>query len=104
MFSGEVEKTQSVEFTWWGLFMLVLSCAIGTGISYSGWWCRSLTTATTYTTLGVLCKFATVLLNILVWDKHASAMGTFALLICLLAGTMYKEAPARQGGRKQGIL
>lgn len=66
------------------------------GISYSGWWCRSHTTAAVYTTLGVLCKFATVLLNLLVWDKHANPAGIVALLICLVSGTMYQEAPLRK--------
>lgn len=84
-----------IEITAYGYFMLLLSCVVGTGISYSGWWCRSLTTATTYTTLGVMCKFATVLLNMLVWDNHAAPAGIAALLICLSAGAMYKEAPLR---------
>ena len=75
--------------------MIVLSCAIGTGISYTGWWCRSLTTATTYTTLGVLCKLGTVLLNMLLWDNSVSLWGTAALAVCLFAGSLYTEAPPR---------
>lgn len=76
-------------------------CVRALGISYSGWWCRSKTTATVYTTLGVLCKFVTVLLNVIVWDKHASAAGIVALLLCLISGTMYKEAPLR---KKESVL
>ena len=94
---------QSIEFTRFGVFMQLLSCAIGTGISSTGWWCRSLTTATTYTTLGVLCKLGTVLLNMLVWDNHASISGIAALLLCLQAGCLYTEAPQR-GGNGRGIL
>ena len=75
--------------------MLVLSCIVGAGISYTGWWCRSLTTATTYTTLGVLCKLGTVLLNLVLWDSHASAPGLAALSVCLFAGSLYTEAPPR---------
>ena len=100
---GELEQFRSIEITWFGIAMLVLSCILGTGISYTGWWCRSLTTATTYTTLGVLCKLGTVLLNLLVWGTHASATGLAALAVCLFAGTMYTEAPARVN-KMRGIL
>lgn len=42
--------------------------------------------ATTYTLVGVVNKFLTVLLNTFVWDKHSSPFGIFAVCVCLLAG------------------
>jgi hypothetical protein len=67
---------------------------------YTGWLCRSMVSATTYTLVGVVNKFLTVLLNVLVWDKHSTPFGIFAVCVCLLAGTMYQQAPRRDEGRR----
>ena len=56
--------------------------------------------ATTYTLVGVVNKFLTVLLNVAVWDKHSSPFGIFAVCICLLAGSFYQQAPRRDEARK----
>ncbi len=56
--------------------------------------------ATTYTLVGVVNKFLTVLLNTVLWDKHSSPFGIFAVCICLLAGTLYQQAPRREDLRK----
>lgn len=78
-----------------GAMFLALSCVVGFGISYSGWWCRDVTSATTYTLIGVLNKLATVTVNVLIWDQHASWTGVCALIICLLGGAFYQQAPSR---------
>ena len=57
--------------------------------------------ATTYTLVGVVNKFFTVLLNVIIWDKHSTPFGIFAVCICLLAGTMYQQSPRREETRKQ---
>ena len=57
--------------------------------------------ATTYTLVGVVNKFLTVLLNVLVWDKHSSPFGIFAVCVCLLSGTLYQQSPRRDEARKQ---
>mmetsp|Transcript_8871 Transcript_8871/g.27728 ORF Transcript_8871/g.27728 Transcript_8871/m.27728 type:complete len:292 (-) Transcript_8871:106-981(-) len=49
-----------------GLLLLGFSCVVGTGISFAGWWCRSQTSATTYTLVGVMNKFLTILANVMV--------------------------------------
>lgn len=56
--------------------------------------------ATTYTLVGVVNKFLTVLLNTVLWDKHSSPFGIFAVCVCLLAGTLYQQAPRREELRK----
>lgn len=52
--------------------------------------------ATTYTLVGVVNKFLTVLLNVLVWDKHSTGFGIFSVCVCLLAGSFYQQAPKRE--------
>lgn len=62
---------------------------------YTGWLCRSMVSATTFTLVGVVNKFLTVLLNVVVWDKHSSPVGVVAVCACLLAGAFYQQAPRR---------
>eukprot|EP01041_Mallomonas_annulata_P005560 gene5559-11190_t len=71
-------------------------------ILYTGWLCRGMVSATTYTLVGVLNKFITVLLNVFLWDKHSSSAGLAAVCACLLAGVFYQQAPMRDEGRKDG--
>lgn len=78
-----------------GWLLLLASCVVGTGISFAGWWCRSQTSATTYTLVGVMNKFLTILANIMIWDKHATPTGIAALLVCLGGGVLYRQAPLR---------
>jgi GDP-mannose transporter len=49
-----------------GVFLLFLGCFVGTGIGYSGWFCRKRVSATSYTLIGVINKCLTVLVNLLV--------------------------------------
>lgn len=46
---------------------------------------------------GTMCKIATVVVNCLMWEKHASAPGMAALFVCLFAGMGYQQAPMREG-------
>ncbi|KAG5177489.1 hypothetical protein JKP88DRAFT_332652 [Tribonema minus] len=94
---GELQKFKEVEWTAPGAFYLTLSCVVGTAISYCGWWCRGRVSATTFTLVGVINKVLTVLLNVVIWDKHASPVGLAFLLLCLGGGALYKQAPMRAG-------
>eukprot|EP00557_Chaetoceros_sp_GSL56_P006002 CAMPEP_0176490800 /NCGR_PEP_ID=MMETSP0200_2-20121128/8073_1 /TAXON_ID=947934 /ORGANISM="Chaetoceros sp., Strain GSL56" /LENGTH=369 /DNA_ID=CAMNT_0017888149 /DNA_START=178 /DNA_END=1287 /DNA_ORIENTATION=+ len=76
--------------------LMVLGCLIGTGIGYSGWWCRGKVSATSFTLIGVLNKCITVLVNLMIWDQHASAIGIACLFICLIGGAFYEQAPMRK--------
>ena len=62
---------------------------------YTGWLCRGMVSATTYTLVGVVNKFLTILINVFLWDKHASWFGLFCVTICLLSGSFYEQAPKR---------
>ena len=41
-------------------------------------------------------KMATVLINCLIWDKHASLLGLLSLFVCIAGGSLYKQAPLRK--------
>jgi GDP-mannose transporter len=62
---------------------------------YTGWLCRGMVSATSFTLVGVVNKFLTVLLNVIVWDKHSTPSGIAAVCLCLLAGVFYQQAPRR---------
>jgi hypothetical protein len=51
--------------------------------------------ATTYSLVGVINKFLTILLNVYLWDKHSTPFGTFAVCICLFSGIFYQQSPRR---------
>ena len=74
---------------------LSMSCILGVLMSFSSLLLRRLVSATTFTVIGNMCKIATVVLNCLVWDKHATAQGLGALSICFLGGVTYQQAPLR---------
>merc|ERR1719198_2609698 len=78
--------------------MLFFSSVVGLLIGWTGWTCRSMVTATSFTLVGVINKFLTILLNVFIWDKHASGSGILALILCLLGGSRYRQAPLRNTG------
>ncbi|KAJ8773671.1 hypothetical protein K2173_005917 [Erythroxylum novogranatense] len=67
-----------------------LSCLFGLAISFFGFSCRKAISATGYTVLGVVNKLLTVVINLVIWDKHSKVSGTMGLLICMLGGFMYQ--------------
>lgn len=76
--------------------LVILGCLVGTGIGYSGWWCRAKVSATSFTLIGVLNKCLTVFLNVLIWDQHATSFGIASLFLCLIGGSFYQQAPLRK--------
>jgi GDP-mannose transporter len=76
-------------------FALFVSCVLGTVISYAGFNCRNVLSATSFTVVGVMNKMITVLINLFIWDNHASWAGILWLCVCIGAGTVYREAPMR---------
>jgi GDP-mannose transporter len=56
--------------------------------------------ATTYTLVGVVNKFITVLLNVLIWDKHSTPLGLVSVCLCLAAGSFYQQAPKKDELRR----
>ena len=58
--------------------------------------CRGKVSATSFTIIGVMNKCLTILLNLVVWDQHAPPGGIAALLLCLIGGALYRQAPMRR--------
>ena len=40
-------------------------------------------------------KCLTILLNIMIWDKHATPGGIASLFLCIVGGIIYEQAPMR---------
>lgn len=99
MFAGmgnEFSKFDSATVTPVALFFLLLGCVAGTGIGYSSWWCRDKVSATFFTLIGVMNKCLTILLNFVIWENHANIYGIICLSLCLIGGSMYRQAPMRK--------
>jgi GDP-mannose transporter len=71
---------------------ILASCFFGVAISYFGMNARKMLQATAFSVLGVVCKFATVLVNTLVWEYHASMVGIGFMCVSLTGGILYQQA------------
>jgi GDP-mannose transporter len=97
--AGEPGQLRDVTWSTETVLLIFSSCVVGVAISYTGFKCRSLVTATCFTVLGVANKMLTVLANVLLWDKHATPLGIGCLALCLIAASAYQQAPMRPGAR-----
>lgn len=71
---------------------VALSCVFGLLISFFGFAARKAISATAFTVTGVVNKFLTVAINVLIWDKHASPFGLVCLLMTLSGGVLYQQS------------
>jgi len=89
----------------WGvkpLTALAVSCAAGVFMSYFAFLCRAAVSATSFTVIGNVCKILTVLINVIIWDQHASMEGIGCLFVCLGAAAIYQQAPMRADAVSKG--
>jgi len=93
--SGELGQISEVNLRNDALCWLILSCLMGVLLSYSGWKARSITTATTFTLVGVLNKMATIAYTAMLWPENISIKSFTALVGCILSGMLYQDAPKR---------
>jgi len=77
------------------MVFLLISSVVGASISFFGWKCRELTSATTYTVVGIMNKFLTEILNCVFLNSSASQEGIFWLFVCILGGLFYEQAPKK---------
>lgn len=61
--------------------VVALSCVMGLGISISGFICRALISATSFSVVGNMNKVLTVFINYLLIADHASPLGIASLMI-----------------------
>lgn len=95
MVTREDQVLEDFEWSFNSVVALGASCAAGVLMSYSQFLLRGLISATSFTVVGTMCKIATVVINCLIWDKHASFEGLVALFVCLFSGMAYQQAPLR---------
>ncbi|KAG4113132.1 hypothetical protein ERO13_D13G203601v2 [Gossypium hirsutum] len=69
-----------------------LPCLFGLLISFFGFATRKAVSATAFTVTGVVNKFLTVMINVLIWDKHATPFGLVCLLFTLSGGVLYQQS------------
>lgn len=74
------------------IFAVGLSCVFGLAISFFGFAARKAVSATAFTVTGVVNKFLTVVINVLIWDKHASTVGLIFLLLTIIGGVLYQQS------------
>lgn len=74
-----------------------LSCVFGLLISFFGFAARKAISATAFTVAGVVNKFLTVAINVLIWDKHASPFGLVCLLLTITGGVLYQQSVTGPG-------
>ncbi|KAL2514952.1 GDP-mannose transporter GONST4 [Forsythia ovata] len=73
-------------------FAVSLSCVFGLLISFFGFAARKAISATAFTVTGVVNKFLTVAINVMIWDKHASPIGLVCLLVTIAGGVLYQQS------------
>ncbi|KAK4753946.1 hypothetical protein SAY87_002050 [Trapa incisa] len=73
-------------------FAVSLSCLFGLLISFFGFAARRAISATAFTVTGVVNKFLTVVINVLIWDKHASPIGIVCLCFTIIGGVLYQQS------------
>ncbi|XP_051146690.1 GDP-fucose transporter 1-like [Andrographis paniculata] len=74
-----------------------LSCVFGLLISFFGFACRKAISATAFTVTGVVNKFLTVAINVVIWDKHATPFGLVCLLVTIVGGVLYQQSVTGAG-------
>ncbi|XP_061345293.1 GDP-fucose transporter 1 [Gastrolobium bilobum] len=74
-----------------------LSCVFGFLISFFGFAARKAVSATAFTVTGVVNKFLTVSINVVIWDKHASPVGLVCLLFTIVGGVLYQQSVTGPG-------
>jgi solute carrier family 35 protein len=98
---GELDqmKVDSSRVSNWMSFDVILpvalSCLFGLSISFFGFSCRRAISATGFTVLGIVNKLLTVVINLVIWDKHSSLIGTIGLLICMSGGILYQQSTTK---------
>ncbi|XP_013618250.1 PREDICTED: GDP-mannose transporter GONST4-like [Brassica oleracea var. oleracea] len=73
-------------------FAVALSCVFGFLISVFGFAARQAISATAFTVTGVVNKFLTVVINVVIWDKHATPVGLVCLLVTICGGVGYQQS------------
>jgi drug/metabolite transporter (DMT)-like permease len=90
----DIADAMFLEVRPWGVSFIAvaLSCLFGLAISFFGFAARKAISATAFTVTGVVNKLLTVVINVLIWDKHASFSGLICLLFTIVGGVLYQQS------------
>lgn len=78
------------------VMLLLLSCIMGVCMSHASYLLRSNISATASVVVGIVCKLGSVLINLAMWDQHASPVQLLFLALGLAGGALFKQAPLRR--------
>ena len=79
--SNEVRVLATSSLPAAGVAALLLSCVGGLGMSYFSFALRAVISATSFSVIGNICKVLTILVNIMMWDQHASEHPSAASMV-----------------------
>ncbi len=79
--------------------LLVASCIMGLGMSVATMWIREAISATSVSVVATCNKFISELVNWLIWNKHTTSDGLGAVLVIMVCGVFYEQAPLRVRGQ-----
>ena len=81
------------------IILLVASCVMGLGMSVATMWIREAISATSVSVVATCNKFISELVNWVVWNKHTTSDGLWAVLVIMVCGIFYEQAPLRVKGQ-----
>ena len=93
--TGEIQTIQEFQWESLSVFFLSLSCVFGVAIAYFAFLARAVLSATYFTVIGTTCKIITVIVNVAIWEYHATPAGLASLFVCLVGAYFYQQAPLR---------
>ena len=79
--------------------LLVASCVMGLGMSVATMWIREAISATSVSVVATCNKFISELVNWVIWNKHTTSDGLGAVLVIMVCGVFYEQAPLRVKGQ-----
>lgn len=98
--TGDYASVENITFGLREHSLLLISCIVGVGISYSGWRLRSTVSAASFTLVGVLNKMVTTAVTAVIWPESFSMNASAALIVCIAFGFLYEGAGKRPQATK----
>lgn len=92
---GESPEIYNLQLISTGSLFLALCCLCSVAISHSAYCLREAVSNTWFSVIGILCKLLTVLANVLIFAQHSGPEALACLILSILAGSLYKQAPLR---------
>ena len=82
-----------------GTSALISGGTQGLGMSVATMWIREAISATSVSVVATCNKFISELVNWVIWNKHTTSDGLGAVLVIMVCGIFYEQAPLRVKGQ-----